>query len=92
MEALKNYLIRNFEQVFVLLILVSVASINYLIPYKLAFLNFYFIPILLGAYYLAWGLLSGCAQGPAGRCPLYPHCLPLRLSVSRVLHAQVFTA
>ena len=52
MEALKNYLIRNFEQVFVLLILVSVASINYLIPYKLAFLNFYFIPILLGAYYL----------------------------------------
>ncbi|MCH6568702.1 MAG: HD domain-containing protein [Acidobacteria bacterium] len=52
MEALKNYLIKNFEQVFVLLILVSVASINYLIPYKLAFLNFYFIPILLGAYYL----------------------------------------
>ena len=52
MEALKVYLIRNFEQVFVLLILVSVASINYLIPYKLAFLNFYFIPILLGAYYL----------------------------------------
>lgn len=52
MEALKNYLVKNFEQVFVLLILVSVASINYLIPYKLAFLNFYFIPILLGAYYL----------------------------------------
>ena len=52
MEALKNYLNKNFEQVFVLLILVSVASINYLIPYKLAFLNFYFIPILLGAYYL----------------------------------------
>jgi len=86
MEALKNYLIRNFEQVFVLLILVSVASINYLIPYKLAFLNFYFIPIP------SWGLLSWCTQGPARRCPLYPHCLSLRLSVSRVLHAQVFTA
>ena len=28
MEALKTYLIKNFEQVFVLLILVSVASIN----------------------------------------------------------------
>ena len=52
MDAIKNYLIRNFEQAFVLLILVSVAGINYLIPYKLAFLNFYFIPILLGAYYL----------------------------------------
>ena len=36
MEALKTYLIKNSEQVFVLLILVSVASINYLIPYKLA--------------------------------------------------------
>jgi HD-GYP domain-containing protein (c-di-GMP phosphodiesterase class II) len=52
MEALKKYLLRNFEQLFVLLILVSVAGINYLIPYKLAFLNFYFIPILLAAYYL----------------------------------------
>ena len=52
MEALKQYLLKNFEQLFVLLILVSVAGINYLIPYKLAFLNFYFIPILLGAYYL----------------------------------------
>ena len=52
MEALKRYLLKNFEQLFVLMILVSVAGINYLIPYKLAFLNFYFIPILLGAYYL----------------------------------------
>jgi adenylate cyclase len=33
-------------------ILVSVAGINYYISYKLAFLNFYFIPILLGAYSL----------------------------------------
>ncbi|MDA2933155.1 HD domain-containing protein [Acidobacteria bacterium AH-259-D05] len=52
MEALKQYLLKHFEQLFVLMILVSVAGINYLIPYKLAFLNFYFIPILLGAYYL----------------------------------------
>ena len=40
------------EQLFVLFILVSVAGINYFVPYKIAFLNFYFIPILLGAYYL----------------------------------------
>ena len=52
MDALKNYLVRNFEQFFVLFILVSVAGINYFVPYKIAFLNFYFIPILLGAYYL----------------------------------------
>ena len=52
MEGLKRYLIENFEQIFVLFILLSVAGITYFIPYKLAFLNFYFIPILLAAYYL----------------------------------------
>jgi len=52
MERLKQYLIENFEQFFVLLLLVSVATLNYFIPYKLAFLNFYFIPILLAGYYL----------------------------------------
>jgi len=52
MEKIKAYLTQHFEQIFVLLILVSVAGINYFIPYKLAFLNFYFIPVLMGAYYL----------------------------------------
>ncbi len=47
------------------MILVSVAGINYLIPYKLAFLNSYFIPILLGAYYLGVrkALLGGVLCG-----------------------------
>lgn len=52
MSTLKDYFIRHSEQVFALLILVSVAAINYLITYKLVFLNFFFIVILLGAYYL----------------------------------------
>ncbi len=52
MEHLKRYLLRNFEQVFVLLILLSVAGINYFVPYKLVFLNFYFIVVLIAAYYL----------------------------------------
>ena len=52
MEPIKQYFLKNFESSFVLLILVSVAVINYFIPYKLAFLNFYFIPILLAASYL----------------------------------------
>ncbi len=52
MEALKRYLLKNFEQVFVLLILLSVSLITYFIPYKLAFLNMYYIPMLLAAYYL----------------------------------------
>ncbi len=52
MVTLKRYLLKNFEQVFVLLVLVSTALINYFISQKLAFLNFYFIPVILGAYYL----------------------------------------
>lgn len=52
MEGLKNYIVRNFEQFFVLLVLLVTVIINYFIPYKLAFLNLYFLPIILGGYYL----------------------------------------
>ncbi|MCZ6877805.1 MAG: hypothetical protein O7G29_06665 [Acidobacteria bacterium] len=52
MEILKNYFIKHSEQVFALLIIISVVIINYLIPYNLVFLNFFFIVILLGAYYV----------------------------------------
>lgn len=52
MEKIKGYLIANFEQLFVLLILLSTVVINYYIPQKIAFLNFYFLPVILGAYYL----------------------------------------
>ncbi|HYH40679.1 MAG TPA: HD domain-containing phosphohydrolase [Burkholderiales bacterium] len=52
MEALKNYFLKHFEQSFVLLVLVSTAIINFFIPQKLAFLNFYFLPVILGAYFL----------------------------------------
>ena len=52
MDSLKRYFLRNFEQSFVLLVLLSTAIINFFIPQKLAFLNFYFLPVILGAYYL----------------------------------------
>jgi len=52
METVRNYIVKNSEQTFALLILLSVVTVNYLIPYKLVFLNFFFIIILLGAYYL----------------------------------------
>jgi len=52
MGKIKTYLIQNFEQLFVLLVLVSTVAINYFIPQKIAFLNFYFLPVILGAYYL----------------------------------------
>ena len=52
MLVLKKYLLKNFEQLFILIILVSVSSIVYFIPHKLAFLSFFFIPVLMGASYL----------------------------------------
>ncbi|MEK6604619.1 MAG: adenylate/guanylate cyclase domain-containing protein, partial [Nitrospirota bacterium] len=54
MDRLKAYFLRYFEQTFILLTLVVTALINYhpLITDKLAFLNFYFLPIILSGYYL----------------------------------------
>ncbi len=52
MTAIKHYLDKNSEQLFVLLILASVVCVNYVIPYKLIFLNFYFLVILFGTFYL----------------------------------------
>jgi HD-GYP domain-containing protein (c-di-GMP phosphodiesterase class II) len=51
-ERIKRYLLANFEHLFVLVILLSTAGVNYLVPTKLAFLNFYFLPIILAGYYL----------------------------------------
>ena len=52
MDRIKRYLIGNFENLFVLGTLLSTAIVNYLVPAKLAFLNFYFLPIILAGYYL----------------------------------------
>lgn len=52
MDKVKQYLLANFEQAFVLLTLLVTAAINYYIPHKVAFLNFYFLPVILAGYYL----------------------------------------
>ena len=52
MKLLKNYLIKNSEQILALLILIAVAGINIAIPYRLVFLNFFFLVILVADYYL----------------------------------------
>ena len=52
LEGLKAYLLKNFEQAFVLLTLVATVLINYFVEQKIAFLNFYFLPIILAGYYL----------------------------------------
>ena len=52
LSTLKSYIEKNFEAIFVLTVLVAVALINYFIPHKVAFLDFYYIPVLLSAFYL----------------------------------------
>lgn len=52
MQFLKNFIIDHFERVLVFLIMAGVAAIVYFIPYKLSFLNIFYIPMLLSALYL----------------------------------------
>ena len=52
MQDLRRYLSGHAEQCFVLTILVGVACINYFVPYKLIYLNFFFLVVLIGAYHL----------------------------------------
>ena len=57
MEPIKQFWIDNFEGVFVLVILVFVSAIVWFVESKLSFLNFFYLPVLLGSYYL--GIRSG---------------------------------
>jgi len=52
LKRIKNYFVANFEAAFVLMVLLIIALINYYIPLKIAFLDFYYIPVLLAAFYL----------------------------------------
>lgn len=52
MEHLREFFHRHFEPLFVLTVLAAIALVSLFIPYKFAFLNFFYIPALLAAYYL----------------------------------------
>ncbi len=52
MESVKTYFSKNSEQVFALAIMWTMVSINHFFPYKLVFLNSYFLVVLLATYYL----------------------------------------
>jgi len=52
MNKLKDVVVGYFEHAFVVLILLATVIINFFIPQKVSFLNFYFLPIILGGYYL----------------------------------------
>jgi len=49
----RDFITRHLEFLFVTLILVMVAAIFYLIPeYKVAFLNFFYLPVMAAAYFM----------------------------------------
>jgi HD-GYP domain-containing protein (c-di-GMP phosphodiesterase class II)/class 3 adenylate cyclase len=47
-----NYIHEHFESLFILVTLVAVVLINFFTSQKLAFLDFFFLPIILAGYYL----------------------------------------
>ena len=52
MSNLKEYIFKNFEQILVLFILVSVVGLNYFIAEKLALLNLFYLPSLVAGFVL----------------------------------------
>ncbi|MBP1750574.1 MAG: hypothetical protein H6Q52_3113 [Deltaproteobacteria bacterium] len=49
---LRSFIIRNLELAFVLLIALLVCAIFFILPYRFAFLNLFYVPVLLAAYIL----------------------------------------
>jgi len=52
MQKVKLYFFKHFEKIVVLFILLIIIIINYLIPYKIGFLNFFYLPIIMAGYFL----------------------------------------
>jgi putative nucleotidyltransferase with HDIG domain len=52
MEKIKSFLFKHFEKILVLTLSVVVLLINFFVVQKLAFLNFYYLPVLVSGYVL----------------------------------------
>jgi hypothetical protein len=52
MKRLKSFALRHFESALIGLILLGVVAIAFLVHYKFAFLNFFFLPVILAGYRL----------------------------------------
>jgi len=48
----RNFIVRHLEGIFVVVVVVIVGVVFYLLPYKIAFLNFFYLPVLSAAYVL----------------------------------------
>jgi hypothetical protein len=49
---LRSLALRHFETTLILIILFGIIAIAFLVQYKFAFLNFFFLPVILAGYYL----------------------------------------
>jgi len=52
MEKIKEYFFKHFEKIIVISILLGIVLINYFTPYKIGFLNFFYLPIIAAGYFL----------------------------------------
>jgi hypothetical protein len=52
MNRLKSFALKHFETTLILIILFGIIAIAFLVQYKFAFLNFFFLPVILAGYYL----------------------------------------
>jgi adenylate cyclase len=48
----RNFIVKNLEALFVLLLLMILVAVFYFFPYKIAFLNFFYLPVLSAPYFL----------------------------------------
>src|ERR1700732_3489625 len=48
----RNFVVRHLEGLFILLVIAIVGAVFYLFLYKIAFLNFFYLPVLSAAYFL----------------------------------------
>jgi len=52
MKSIKTFFLHHFEGSLILLILLGILAIAFLVHFKFAFLNFFFLPVLLAGYFL----------------------------------------
>ena len=48
----RNFIVRHLEGLFIVLLAALVVGVFWLFPYKIAFLNFFYLPVLSAAYFL----------------------------------------
>ncbi|MDI6784959.1 MAG: HD domain-containing protein [bacterium] len=76
MDKLKAFLSKHFEKILVASIFFGAVAINYFVPYKIGFLNFFYLPVIVAGYYLGkrFAVLTAilCALVVAWTALLFP--------------------